>query len=627
MGKPIVYCGECGKSLHEEEFERGKAHVFENRPFCIECRPLPKKATPALSSSSTRISRKVSSGHIPIVSRAGAKKISSGPIPHVSGGGTTRRMQSEARRDSSRTPILLGTILGGAALIVIVVAVASSGHGPNRAPDSPEPAPERPAPKHAAPPPIPLRTADPAAAAILALESFSSSSSDPEAVLQKCDEARATLRGTPHEAKLRAIEDRARSDRQARNRERQLTGSLEEVRKIRASDARFEKRADVQALLQAVLQIAGPRKGDIEKAIAEYERDYAAFARRAADAPPADAASSSPPLGPFELDASGCVNHWLVLGPFGNRKDPEGAYDHDLLKTQELHVPSPGLEVQTREGTRLKWTPWVVADGKVLFPSIPFFGLASRTEAPAIAFAACWLVAESDMEIKLRMHAEMGFQLYFDHQRICNQPKGCGFKEDEFVFRRKLSRGPHLALFKIATTGGGSFGLRLRVTTLSGEKAPGLRVWTKPPDARKVLFSEKFDQGRGRFAGGDVVEGGADGSKALSVPKSAVWIENIFSALITPAVTVRFKVKPLSATQNVEVIFWSNKIQDNCWYHVRGLKADEWNVVEFKVADARGGWLMKGPGLEGDIPFNIRIYLDDPAGNTRVLIDDFEILE
>ena len=35
----IVYCGGCGKALRGDDFDRGRAVILDNRPWCFECRP------------------------------------------------------------------------------------------------------------------------------------------------------------------------------------------------------------------------------------------------------------------------------------------------------------------------------------------------------------------------------------------------------------------------------------------------------------------------------------------------------------------------------------------------------------------------------------------------------------
>ncbi len=48
MGKAIVYCQLCGKSLYEDDFERGKASRIDNRPYCSACKaPAPAPPPPA----------------------------------------------------------------------------------------------------------------------------------------------------------------------------------------------------------------------------------------------------------------------------------------------------------------------------------------------------------------------------------------------------------------------------------------------------------------------------------------------------------------------------------------------------------------------------------------------------
>src|SRR5262245_54350129 len=46
MGRQIVYCVSCGEKLTEDDFDRGKAQVHENRPFCGRCRPVTAPPSP-----------------------------------------------------------------------------------------------------------------------------------------------------------------------------------------------------------------------------------------------------------------------------------------------------------------------------------------------------------------------------------------------------------------------------------------------------------------------------------------------------------------------------------------------------------------------------------------------------
>jgi hypothetical protein len=348
----------------------------------------------------------------------------------------------------------------------------------------------------------------------------------------------------------------------------------------------------------------------------------------AASAPP-PAVAAARAEGPHELEATGLIRQWLVLGPFGNRKEPEGMWDHDLLRKEEEHVPAPGLEVATREGTKVRWAPAAAPDGDLLFHKVDALGLAGRTQEPAIAFAACWLELENETDLKFRINADQGYRFWLDHKIVGSRINFPMSGEPE-TYRMTLAKGTHLVLIKAATIGNG-FGLRMRVTTPPDMRvrAPGVRVWTRAPEgartgaaaaapARKVLLAESFDAGPGKFEGGEV----ADGAYAFT---KAAWVNRRFE--VTPALTVRFRVKPLADVKGLAVISYIPKLANNCWYHIRGAKKNEWTAVEYKVADTRAGWNQDGPGPAGETAENVKIYFDYEGSPGKVLIDDFELVD
>jgi hypothetical protein len=215
-----------------------------------------------------------------------------------------------------------------------------------------------------------------------------------------------------------------------------------------------------------------------------------------------------------------------------------------------------------------------------------------------------------------------------DHKRVRNLPGTPGFAGEEDVYRVKLTEGPHLLLFKLATIDA-PFAVRLRVTDqFTQDRAPGVRVWNQPPVTRGLLYSETFNGGPGGFKNGELVEGGVEGTKAYAiVPAKGVIVEKPFRYTVTSETTIRVKIKPLFEVKRVCAMLWSNVHRKNCWYHLPKLKKDEWNVVEFKVAAVRVGYTMEGPSLEGEIPGMLTFYFEDKTPEGRVLIDDFEILE
>jgi len=615
MGKEIVYCGDCGKSLREDDFARGKAQHLDHRPFCTECMPLAAAPPPQVQTSSKLSAMKVSTG-----------RYSPPPAP------STRRRPA-AEGDSSRTSLLVGAGLVVAAIVILLVfALSSGGRQTPEVPPPPAPivGPPKPAPK-ASPAPAPSTNPDKAAAAIKELEAVAAASSPPIAVLQKCDEIRPLVAGTPHEARLKAIEEKAREGRRLQ----QLDASLEEVKKLRALDPAYERKEEIVRLLNATLPMSGSRRGEVEETLRNYQRDAQAYvppaplpaaaAAKPATPPVVAAPSGGQRLGPYETDATGCVNNWLVLGPFNSRADIQGLYDNDLLGPEAKHLPAAGREVAARDGSKLRWTPAVVTDGRLYFRRV--LDPALKPDAPAIAFAACWIEADRDVEVKFKMHAEAGYYLFMDHVRVRNQPGGHMFHEEEDVVRWKLTKGPHLLLFKVAAKGA-PFAVRLKLTMNDGTRMPGLRIWNQPPETRTVLYSQSFNAELDGFKDGTLADGGVNGTKALLIANAA-GKDDLFKSPLTSETTIRFKVKLLTDVRSFQVMMWSNKVRLNYWYHVRNLPKGEWTTVEFKLAESRAGYRMEGVAAEGDLPTNLKFFAEPltDGADSRALVDDVEILE
>lgn len=151
---------------------------------------------------------------------------------------------------------------------------------------------------------------------------------------------------------------------------------------------------------------------------------------------------------------------------------------------------------------------------------------------------------------------------------------------------------------------------------------PGLLI----KDPSGAVFAERFESGPGKFEGGEVAEGGVDGSRAYAFPPKGVSIWNAFSRPVTDATTVRFQLKPLGEAGDVQVLIWSKKNGDNCRYKIGSLKPGQWQTVEFRAIEARVGWGMAGPSLEGDVLDNFKLTFGGAAAD-QVLLDNFEILD
>jgi len=156
---------------------------------------------------------------------------------------------------------------------------------------------------------------------------------------------------------------------------------------------------------------------------------------------------------------------------------------------------------------------------------------------------------------------------------------------------------------------------------------PGLLI----AQPSKTVFSENFEQGPGGFQGGEVtgsgpVSDGAGESRAYAFGPKGASIWDTYSLPVKESTTIRFKLKPLQDVGEATVMIWSKKQSDNCRYRIGPLKKGAWRQIEFRAIEARVGWGMKGPSLEGDVLDNFKLFYEGQEGD-RVLLDDFEILQ
>lgn len=156
MGRPIVYCQGCGNNLREDDFDRGRARMIENRPFCSECRPLKDGENEAAQ-------RRASSGKVPAPP---PRKTATDRVPMASPG--ARRPAAPAQ-GSNPIPLIAG--VGGVALLILIFAVTQSSGGTPRPPAPPPdqapplvidiPKPKPPVDPPPPPPPPPVRDVPP----------------------------------------------------------------------------------------------------------------------------------------------------------------------------------------------------------------------------------------------------------------------------------------------------------------------------------------------------------------------------------------------------------------------------------------------------------------------------------
>jgi hypothetical protein len=139
----------------------------------------------------------------------------------------------------------------------------------------------------------------------------------------------------------------------------------------------------------------------------------------------------------------------------------------------------------------------------------------------------------------------------------------------------------------------------------------------------KLLYSEKFENGSGQYDGGEVVEGGVNGSKAYSIPPKGMSSWHAFSIDPGPSLTFRFSAKPVGDVDLLILLIWSDKEKDNARAMVP-LKAGEWKQFEIPLSSFRFGPSGEGAPYQGELFNNIKIW-HAGKGEARVLLDDIEI--
>lgn len=192
-------------------------------------------------------------------------------------------------------------------------------------------------------------------------------------------------------------------------------------------------------------------------------------------------APSAKVLGPYELDTEGFITNWLVVGPFpnpGERPDNEG-FHVDYLENyggEANHIPFDGMEIAKDDGTTVKWAQHESTyASRIDFFSVDHLNLGYMQD-DILAYAACWLECEKDMQLEIRVGSDDGYKLWVDHKLIGEQHVYRAAYQDQETYPIKLSRGTHIILIKVDQDYG-AFEFMLRVVTPDGQSPPGIKVW------------------------------------------------------------------------------------------------------------------------------------------------------
>gem|GEM_PF-663995 len=150
---------------------------------------------------------------------------------------------------------------------------------------------------------------------------------------------------------------------------------------------------------------------------------------------------------------------------------------------------------------------------------------------------------------------------------------------------------------------------------------PGLLI--APPG--DLAFSQDFEKTAHGFRDGVLRPDALYGSQAYEFGPKGCSIWNAYSLPVKDSTTVRFKLKALADIDDLQVLIWSKKLNDNCRYKIGALARGRIRNVEFRAIEARVGWGMKGPSLEDCVLDNFKLIFSAPD-DARILLDDFKIL-
>jgi hypothetical protein len=402
----IVYCGGCGKVLREDDFRRGQARFLDNRPWCAECRPPDKTPIPA--------ARKTGS------SAKHPRVIAAPPTP-------------PPRGDDSKKRVILGVAIALVGALGLLAFMNSGSPPPTKR--GSEPQPQVAAPR------------EDVERLLRDLESFASLAA-PNKILARCDELRSKFRGAPEEKRFQAIEAAARD----RERDVQFGRDLEAIQRIIDEDARFERFDQVVRRFKGAKALAGPRSGEVDRRLAEYE---------------ASGRIREKHLGPFGTDDQGFIRNWLVLGLFPNEKDQ--GIDLDYLNGEAAHDPVAGLTVG-----RAKWTAFESAESKIDIFKIPH--LRGPSKDNVVLYASCLVQTVVTVAAEFRLGSDDGGALWVDGRQIGKVHRSRALKVDEDRYAVPLAPGVHRILVKVDNHNKG-FEFILRVVGADGTRLPSLRVW------------------------------------------------------------------------------------------------------------------------------------------------------
>lgn len=240
-------------------------------------------------------------------------------------------------------------------------------------------------------------------------------------------------------------------------------------------------------------EAASPKAKEVKAAPAAEKPAAPKAAEKPAPAPapkPAEKMAAAPAaagstLGPFKLaknwaEEQGFVVNWLICGPFpnpGSRPDNAG-FNTDYLKDyggEAAFTPTNGMEIKKPDGSVVKFLPYSTTGTDIIFGDVPHLKIEANQEQ-ILTYSACWLDADADKDIEVRVGSDDGYKLWINHQLISEQHVYRAMEMDQETHKVKLNKGKNLLLIKVDQDTG-EYQFMLRVVTPDGKAAPGVTVW------------------------------------------------------------------------------------------------------------------------------------------------------
>jgi hypothetical protein len=239
------------------DLDKGHAIRVDGQAYCAKCAPEVRASLPPPPPRS-------STSRIPVVTKSssGHRKAVAAPTPHPV-------------RKADRRPLMAGAAAGGAILLIVVLALSFRGGEAPKKVVEPAPVPA-PAPKAK-----PVERPD--TAAILGELEALFAANDQFGFFGRLQTAKPLLRGSPQETRAAELEARMSQGKDLKVRERQAEMGLAQVRSIRASDRRFQQKAEVIRLLESTIKLGVASSAEAQKMLEEYRREADEAAARLLD--------------------------------------------------------------------------------------------------------------------------------------------------------------------------------------------------------------------------------------------------------------------------------------------------------------------------------------------------------